>query len=882
MSRQEGGGLPPDRQRLEADIEAELRFHMDEELERLQAAGRSPDEARRQVYDPDEFERARRGCVRIGRRRLTQQRWEERMGGFVRDLRHAARRLRRSPGYTVVVVLTLALAVGANASVFTLVDSVLLRPLPYPDADGLVQVWPDKNFNAALAREVEARSRTLDAVAGVSGWELTLTGEGDPASLRARVVDPDYFRILGAKPRLGSFFGPEAALEGNDGMVVLSHGLWTDRFGADPTVVGRTLALDGYDHERRLVVGVMDEAFVPPTGPTDLWVPLRTDPALTLRQDNSWYVNDVVARLAPGASVEDASAELARLAAALNAEDPVSVTDEDVLLARGEPLADYVAGDIRPTLWALLAVVGLVLLIACANLASLALARAEGQRRELAVRGALGADRGRLVRHVLAESLILAAAGGVAGLLLAWAAVGTLSSVLVDTLPPSARVDLSVPVLLFTLAVSLGAGVMVGAGPAFRAGRAGLQGSLRTGGPATGRSRRGGLMNRLLVAGEVALATVVVVTSVAVGKRFGELLRTDPGFEPAGVVTVRVPVPMGRYPQGEAQTAFVRQVLERVQAIPGLERAGFIHLLPLTTQNWSFPILPDGLEPRADEPLPSENFRVVAGDYFGTLGIPLVRGEGFDPRSVGTTGERVMLVNEAFAARYFPDGDAVGRTVRVFGDQPYQVVGVVGDVRQFTLDREPWPEMYVPYATFSPGMIWIMARGSGDLAALGAAIRSAVWTVDPAIPVPTIQTLEAVRAGSMARERLVTGLLGTFAGLALVLGIVGVYGVTAYAARGRRREWGVRLALGARPDGVVRRALTAEMGPVVAGAALGLAGALLASRVAGSLLTGVDARDPWVLTLVPLTLILAALLAAWWPVRRTTRRLDPVAVLRAD
>jgi predicted permease len=876
------GGVPLDRGRMEAEIEAELRFHLDEEMERLQAAGCSADEARRQVYDAEEFERARRACVRIGRRRLTRQRWEERMGGLVRDLRYAERRLRRSPGYTSVVVLTLALAVGANTAVFNLVDSVLLRPLPYSGAERLVQVWPEKNFNAALAREVAARARTLESVAGISSWELTLIGEGDPLAPRVRVVHPDYFRVLSATPHLGSFFGPEAGLAGNDAVVVLSHALWMNRFGGDPSVVGRTLELDGYDHERRLVVGVMAEGFVPPTGPADLWVPLRTDPTLTVGQDETWYVNYVIARLAPGASVDDATRDVARVAAELGVEDPVSVTEDDVRVARVRPLADSLVGDIRPTLWALLAVVALVLAIACANLASLALARAESQRRELAVRGSLGATRARLVRHVIAESLVLGSLGGAVGLFLAWSALAFLAPVLAQALPASARIGLSGPVLLFTLGLSVGAGVVVGVGPALRVRDRGLQDDLRAGTQGAGGTRRRSLVNRLLVAGEVALATLVVVTSVAVGRRFVELIRTDPGFETLGVVTVQVPVPFGRYPQGEPQVTFARQVLERVQALPDVERAGFIHLLPLTTANWSFPILADGWEPRADQPLPSENFRVVAGDYFGALGIPLLRGEGFDPTSVGPADENPMLVNEAFARRYFPDGDVLGRTVRLFGNRPHQVIGVVGDVRQFTLDREPLPEMYVPYSTFSPGRLWVMARGSGDLGALGAAIRAAVWEVDPRIPVPTIQTLDAVRADSVARERLVTGLLATFAGLALILGIVGVYGVTAYAARGRRREWGVRLALGARPDGVVRSALATEMTPVVVGAVLGLAVALLAGRVAGSLVSGVDARDPVTLTLVPLALVVAAALAAWLPVRRITRRLDPVAVLRAE
>lgn len=892
MTERRPDGPDRDERRLEREIEAELRFHRDEEFERLRAAGHSDGEARARVDDA-EFQRARRACVEIGRRRLRRQRRGERMRGMVRDLRHAARRLARSPGYTAVVVATLALGVGANAAVFNLVDAALVRPLPYDDAERLVRVWPAKNFNAALAREVGARSRSLERVSGVSHWEVNLTGEGDPVALNAWVVAPGFFELFSARPAVGSLFGPEATLEGNDGVVVLSHGLWVERFGADPGVVGRTIALDGYDHERRLVVGVVDASFVPPPigGSSgagvrarggDVWIPLRTDPAVSLRDDPTWYVNWVLARLAPGASADEATLELERLAGEWNADDPVSVTDDDVRTAQVVSLAEDLVGDLRATLLALMAVVGLVLVIACANLASLAFARAEGQQRELAVRGALGAARGHLVRHVLAESVVLAALGGAAGLALGGALVAALSGPLAGVMPSAAPASLSWPVFVFTLLISLGAGVAVGLGPALRVGSRGLSGALRSGSAGAGRGRRSGWVNRLLVAGEVALATVVVITSVAVGRRFVELVRTDPGFRAEGVLSVRVPIPMARYPRGEPQTAFVRQVLERVQTTPGVTTAGIIHLLPLTVNNWSFPILVDGWQPRADEPLPSENFRVVAGDYFGTLEIPLVRGESFDARTVGPEGERVMLVNEAFQRRYFADREPIGATVQVFGNQPYRVIGVVGDVRQFALDREPAPEMYVPYSAFSPGAMWIMARGEGDWAALGAAIREAVWAVDPSIPVPVMTPLTAVRADSVARERLVTALLGGFAALALVLGLVGVYGVTAYAARGRRREWGVRLALGARPDGVIRRAVSGEMVPVALGAAAGVAGALMASRVAASFVAGVDARDPWVLGAVPMALVAAAFVAAWLPVWRTTRRVDPVTVLRSD
>ena len=851
-------------------------------MEELLARGLSREEAGLLATPPAQFDLARGRCRAMARRQEQKKRREEVVEGILRDFGLAARKLAKSPAWAAVAILTLALGVGANTAVFSVLDAVLLRPFPYPEADRIVRVWPAKNFNGALVDEVAERVPGLELVGGSSGWGLTLTGAGEPAALDAEVVHPDLLRVLGARPEVGRLFTDEEALEGSDAVVVLSHALWVSRFGADPAVIGKAIALDGYEHASRTVVGVMEPGFLSPFGERDVWVPLRRRPALDPGQDDSWYVNTVLARLAPGASVASVSEELRAAARDLHAAYPVVVDEEDVAAASVAGLAESVVGDVRLTLWIVSGTVGLVLLIACANLANLLLARGAEQAREMAVRSALGARRWRLVRQSLAESALVGALGGGSGLALAWLGVRRLAADLSQALPPGRPLELDASVFVFALAVSGLAVLAFGLAPALAVTGRSLTGQLQARGRG-GASRGARRFDRTLVAAEIALATVVVAAAGLVGRSFWTLARTDAGFDGEGLAVVQMSIPDARYPQGDAQTLLVESVLTRIRALPGVQETGAAHLMPLTSDNWSFPVLPDGFQPEADRPLPSAQFRIVAGDYFGLLAIPVLQGEVFPPAGPPAE-EGLMVVNESFARRFYPDGDAVGRTVRVFGSIPFRVVGVVGDIRQHALDQAPLPEIHVPYSnsSFAGGRFYLMARDGGDPAILAARMRDAVWEVDPELALPDVTTFEEVRAASVARERLLAAVLLAFAALSLALGATGVYGVTSFSVRARTREMGIRLAIGGAPSRVLLATLMTELAPALAGMALGGLGALAAGRLLGSLLYEVQPHDPLVLAGALALLGTAALVAAWLPARRVTRRVDPVQTLRAE
>lgn len=868
------------RREAEAEVDDELAFHLEALVEARVARGEDPGEARAAVLREEGFARARQTLVAQARRGRTRRGWRDALEGTWRDLGLACRRLWRTPAFALAAVLTLALGVGANTAVFTVLDAVALRPLPYPDPGRLVAVWPGKVLNSALVREVEERTPSLRGVAGNARWQFTLLEGDDPRLLDAEMVHPAWLETLGARPHLGRLFADEEHQEGADAVVILSHGLWVERFGADSTVVGRVLALDGYDHEARRVVGVMSPTFAGPEGPAHVWAPLRWSATMAVSDDPSWHLNGVVARLAPGADPLRASAELAAVARGLHREFPVAVPEDHLPMARVAPLGEVVAGELGTTLWLLLGTVGLVLLIASANLANLLLARGEARAREAAVRVALGAGRGRLLRQSLAEAAVLAGAGCLAGVAAGWVVLALLRGELAGALPALSTVQTNPRVLLFAL-VTTGTAVLLAAGlPALRAASADPRLRLGSGTSGGGRDRSSHRLNRLLVTSQLALATAVVVAAGLVGKSFRSLLLTDPGFQSRGVFTAELSLPMNRYPGG-AQRDVVDRLVRRVQALPGVESAGGIHLLPLTASNWNFPILPEGHVPRADEPLPSANYRVVAGDYFGTLGIPLLAGE-LPAREGAGPPERLMVVNQAFGERFFPGQDPVGRVVQLFGNQPFQVAAVVGDVRQHALTARALPEMYVYFGSSSPGRIQLMVRGTLDRDGMAVALREAVRSEDAALPLVGFRSLDEVRGASLARERLVTLLLGGFGGLALLLGALGVYGVTSYTVRARLRELGIRTAIGGSPGSVLAGALARALGPVVLGLALGAAAALAVGQLLGGLLYQVEPRDPTVLLTTLTALAAAATVAAWLPVHRAARRLDPVAVLRAE
>jgi putative ABC transport system permease protein len=797
-----------------------------------------------------------------------------------RDLRTALRNLRRNPVFTAVAVIILALGIGANVAMFSVLHSVVLRPLPYHEPDRLVRLWPAENFNITLVDLVSEGMPAVQAASGLSLWRFTFSGEGEPEQLDAAYVGTNHFELLGVRPMLGRSFYPEERDPGRSDVAILSYDFWQRRFGGDPAVVGRRLPIEATDHRTREVIGVMPPDYRELRGEPDVWAPMALPPGRTFVADSTWWVNWVVGRLAPGASLAQANEQIQTVARRLKEDYPRFFAEEDVSGADVRPLHEDVTGEVAGTLWLLVGAVGLVLLIACANLANLLLARAVGRRRETAVRAALGATRRRLIRQQLTDSLVLTLLGGVAAVPLAWAVLGYLKAHAPAELPRSDSITIDVKVLLFALGVSVLSAVAVGLVPALRASEGRIQDRLRAGGrwQSSGGGHR---VNRALVALEVALAMVLVTAGSLVVKGFAGLRTTDPGFRPDGVTVVEAVLPTGRASNAEAVATYFGEALERVRRLPGVETAGAIHLLPLTPDNWAFPYLAEGHAPDPDRPLPTANFRLVAGDYFRTVGIPLVEGRTLTDAD-RSGAPPVGLINRALADELWPGEDPIGKEIRIFQSIPFTVVGVVGDVRQYQLDRKPLPEMYLPSGQWrwAVGRMFLVLRSSGAPPS-ARALREVLWAVDPGVPIPSVRPLTSVVAASVADARFFASLLAGFGLLALALGALGVYGVAAHVTRARTADYGIRLALGAKPAALVRLIVADGLRPVAIGLGLGLAGSLLTGRLLSGLLYGVAPTDPSVYGLVTSVLVSAGLLATWLPARRAGR-LDPVEILRSE
>ncbi|HEX7050478.1 MAG TPA: ABC transporter permease [Longimicrobiales bacterium] len=872
------------RERIANEVDEEISFHLEMRTEALIRSGVPPREAReralREFGDIGALRRSlRRADAEVERRR----RWWAWFAEVRQDVGFAVRSFRRTPGFTAVALATLALGIGASVAIFTVVNAIVLRPLPYPEPDRLVRISPGQNFNIALVDAIAEGAPSLDAVTGLSLWGLTLTGRGEPVQLNAQFVDADFFRVFGVQPALGRPFRPDERDPARSDVVLLSHALWEGRFGGDPGIIGERIELDGSGHRTRRVIGVMPADFTPPLAPAgeriDVWAPLSRAPGRTIATDSTWYVNQVVARLAPGATVERAAAEVRVTMARVRAEYGNLIGKERVRTAGASGLLESMVGDVRGTLWTLLAAVALVLLLACANLANLLLARGDRRRQELAVRSALGAARGRLVRALLAESAVLALVGGAAGLVLARIIPAVLRVADASGLPRVGELGIDLRVLGFAFAASLASVLCFGLLPALLASGGNPRDDLAGAGRARGRTRSGRRIGAALIAGEVALAMVLVTGAGLLLSSLYALRSVDPGLDTSDVLALELAPPPAEY-GGDRARIFYDQVRERFAALPGVRSVGAIQLLPFTTNNWSFPYLAEGHAPPAGEPLPTANFRVVTPGYFDAVDVPLLAGRRIDERD-RADGEAVGIINRTLAERLWPGEDAVGRTIRLFGSNPFRVIGVVGDVRQHSLDVEPRPEIYFPLTQWPLASMVVMLETDGDPAALAAMARRAVRAIDDDVPITDARPLDDVLGQSMARRRFFAGVLTFFGALALILGAVGVYGVTAYAVGARLPEFGVRMALGATPRRVLRDAHLSGLAPVLLGLAVGTAGALAANRLLTSLLYGVGAGDP--LTLAGAALVLGSVtaLASWLPARRVGR-VDPVTVLRAE
>ena len=795
------------------------------------------------------------------------------MNTLLQDIRYAIRALRRAPGFTAIAALTLALGIGANTTIFSAVNALLLKPLPFPDREQLIELrHVDSNgetsdqTSAANFLALRERSPELQSLAAFSWWDVNLGGIEGAERLTGFSASPDFFSTLGVHPVLGRTFATDEGTPGRDRVVVLSHRLWMRRYNADPAVIGQTVMLNGNPHT---VVGVLprDMAF-PPHG--DVWRPREFDAA--------WGRSvGVVGRLRPGATPEQAQAALSARLRQLVGEQPGTYTGAGMVV---QPLYADQTSYLSTLLGILMAAVGFVLLIACANVTSLLLARATAREREIAIRTALGAGRGRIIRQLLVESAMLGLAGGVLGAVLAFWGVDLLKQSIPnhlgrflsgwDALVVDARV------LVFTLVVSVGAGVLFGLAPALGASRLELTDALKDGGGG-GSGKRGGKLRRTLVVGEVALALVLLTGAGLMTRSFLGLVSADPGFRSEGVLTVQVSLPPSP-DAGARNAAFFGELLQRVRQQPGVSSSGLVEFLPLSRSGAGTRFTVAG-RPTPPGQEPWTQYRTSTPGYLETLGIPLLRGRTFSEQDAADVG-RAVLINSTLARRYWGDQEPVGQRIQVWG-QEHEIVGVVSDVHHFGLDEAPAPELYLPHAQNPAGDMFLAIRTGGDPAQLAATIRREIAALNPDAAVGEVRTMDRVRAEFTAPERLMAGLLGAFALVALVIAAIGVYGVMAYAVSQRTREIGVRLALGAQMSDVLRLVVGQGMVLAATGLVLGLAAAFGLTRFLRSLLYGVEPADPATFVTVVLLLAVSALIAVYVPARRAAR-LNPLVAIRAE
>ena len=811
------------------------------------------------------------------------------METFWQDFRYSWRLLLATPGFTLVAVVALALGIGANTAIFSVVNAVLLRPLPYRQPEQLVMVW-EHNRPRARAQNVVNVANFLDwrdqstvfaQLAGFYDTRFNLTGVAEPEELIGQVVEPNFFPLLGVDAARGRTFTPEEGRQGGPNVVILSHGLWQRRFGADPGLVGRTIKLNGQDYN---VVGVMppEFRFFVRQGslsgqPSEMWLPLSLSPNMRVRRGRFM---SAVARLQPGVRPEQAQAEMNTVGSRLEQQYPEFNKGWGVNLV---PLHEQLVGEIQRALWVLLGAVGFVLLIACANVANLLLARAATRGREIAIRTALGAGRGRIVRQLLTESLALAVLGGLAGLLLARWGVDLLLALSPPNLLGLKEVALEPRVLGFTLLVSVLTGVIFGLAPALVTSRLNLNDSLKEG----GRGASGGRGHRTrgaLVLAQIAIALVLLIGSGLMVRSLLRLQAVNPGFDAQGLLTARLLLPNSKYGEDQKRVAFFHQLIARVAALPGVRAAGAIDALPFgstlgSATGFSVVGRPD--------PLPAErptvDVRVVDQNYFAAMSIPLLKGRLFTEREA-TEESHVVVINEAMARLNFPGEDPIGKRVVInMKDEnlPNEIIGVVGDVKHTGLDVEPRAMTYWPHPELARSGMTLVVRADGDPLGLTAAVRREVQAMDADQPIADVRTMAQLLADAVARARFSALLLAIFAAVALVLAGVGIYGVMAYAVAQRTHEIGVRRALGAQTGDVLRLVLRQGMTLALAGVGVGLVAALALTRVLASLLYGVSATDP--LTFVGLAALLAtvALLACLIPARRAAK-VDPMVALRYE
>ncbi len=862
------------------DVDAELRFHLDARTDALTAGGLTPDAARRQalhefgdVNDARDYMRTIDGrAERAGRRRTA-------LDELRQDVGYAVRALRRAPLFALTAVVTLALGIGANVAIFSVVHGVLLRPLPYPEPAQLYRVWAANRTDGVTDSpvspvDIDDWRAARRQIADLGGWfhqengsGKDLTGRGAPQRVAAVFVTAGFYPTLGVRPVVGRLpLEDEMVRGGADHVVMLTYGFWQRQFGGSPSVVGTTLLLGGEPYE---VLGVLPRALALPTSGADIHLPYSSIPDDDIPRVRQNRLLGVVARARPGVDGAAVQAELDALARRLAAQYPENAQWDAVTV---RPLHAAVAGATRTPLLVLAGAVGCVLLIVCVNVASLLLARAVGRSREMAVRAALGAARGRIVRQLLTESVLLSLAGGVAGLALAWGAVAAVRAFGAAQLPPGVSLGLHLPVLLFALALSLAAGVAFGIVPALRLASGALQQTLRAG----GRTMAGGDGQRLrdgLVVAEVALAVVLAVGAGLMARSFAALVRVETGYRPDHVVALTLSLSDERH--GDAYTEVGHRLLEAIRALPGVVSAGAAKDAPLRGAGEARKL------PLPNDPTDSASAAVlhVSDQYFRTLGTTVVAGREFTAQD-DSTGPVAILVNEAFVRRFYPGERLAGRSIP-FGAGTVRVLGVVGDIRQSSMDRPAEPMVYVNYRQGGRSRHTVLVRTRGEPLAMVRAIERTVWSIDKDQTIGAVYTLNDAVRDAVARPRLLLVLLGTFGALGLGLGALGIYGVLAYLVSQRPREIGVRLALGATRGAVSGMIVRRGLALTGVGLALGVVGALALGRLTAGVLYGITPTDPYAYLVAVATLGAAALLGSWLPARRAAA-VDPAITLRAE
>lgn len=809
------------------------------------------------------------------------------MQTFWQDVRYGLRMLAKQPGFTLVAVLTLALGIGANTAIFSVVNAVLLEALPYGNAERLVMVWEksqrraQNTINLGNFFDWKAQSNSFVDMAAFADFRTNLTGSGEPIELPAQICTDNLFNVLGVQPILGRTFTPADGKEGAANVVVLSYGLWQRRFGGDPQVVGRKIILNNNEN---LVIGVLPPDFKwhiignsLTNQPAELWSPWAISEQMKQRRGR---FASAVARLKPGVSLTQARADMDTLQPRLIEQYKEFNTGWGINVV---PLREQFAGELRPALRVLMGAVGFVLLIACANVANLLLARAAARQKEIAVRAAMGAGRGRIVRQLLTESILLSVMGGGAGLLLAWWGTELLVSLSPPELGALQGLKISAPVLGFTFAVALLTGVLFGLVPALEASNLKLSETLKEAGRSLAGSTRSQRLRGVLVVAEVALALVLLVGAGLLIRSFMRLQAVGTGFNPESVLTMRVALPGRKYNDDPKRINFFTQAVTQMRALPGVESVGVINFLPFAGPGAGTNFEIEG----KPKPLPGQGLGtgvcVSDQNFFQAMQIPLKRGRMFTEQEVREM-RHVVVVNEALAKKYFPNEEALGQRLTIMmknENVPTEIIGIVGDVKHAQLDKEAEPMSYWPIAELPYTSMTFVLRTKGEPLNTVAAARNVIQSLDPQQPVADVRTLEGLLGKSIARQRFNTLLLGVFAAVALLLSAIGIYGVMAYAVTQRTHELGIRAALGASAADIQRLVLGQGMRLAVAGVALGLVAAFLLTRLVKTLLFNLSATDPLTFAGVALLLTLVALLACFLPARRAAK-VDPLVALRYE